>query len=85
MAEKRLGAKELRGLSAADLQTKLQGLKQDLWQARLKAREGALQQTHQLSAARREIARIMTVLRSPSTRPGLAQGESRAQSRESTT
>ena len=64
MAEKRLRAKELRALSAPDLQVKLQGLRQEIWQAKLKARDGALQQTHHMSAARREIARIMTVLRS---------------------
>ena len=66
MAEKRLTVKELRGLPAAELQTKLRALQQDFWQMRLKTRDGTLQQTHQLRALRRDIARVHTVLRSPS-------------------
>ena len=63
MAERRVRAKELRELSEADLAAKLQQLRQQLWQQRLKVKEGALQQTHQLVEARRTIARIQTVLR----------------------
>ena len=59
---KRPKAQELRGLPAADLKAQVEQLRQELWQQRLKVREGALQQTHQLRAARRQIARIATVL-----------------------
>ena len=62
MATKRPKTSELRGLPAAELRQQIQQLRQELWQQRLKARDGSLQQTHQLGAARRHIARIETVL-----------------------
>ena len=65
MAAKRPKAKELRAMPAADLKQHIAQLRQELWQQRLKARDGSLQQTHQLSAARRQVARIQTVLREP--------------------
>ena len=63
MAEKPLDLKALRGLPADDLKTQLGKLRQELWHHRLKARDGSLQQTHLLRAARRQIARVQTVLR----------------------
>ena len=39
-----------------------ESLRKEMWQHRTKAREGALQQNHVLGAARRQIARIHTVL-----------------------
>ncbi len=63
MATKRPKAKDLRAMLAADLEQQVAQLRQELWQQRLKARDGSLQQTHQLSAARRQVARIQTVLR----------------------
>lgn len=62
MANKRVRAKELRAQTAQELREQIVALRQDLWQQRLKAREGGLQQTHQLSASRRHLARIATVL-----------------------
>ena len=61
-AAKRPKAHELRGLPSADLRAQVQQLRQELWQQRLKVREGSLQQTHELRAARRQIARVATVL-----------------------
>lgn len=55
--------KTLRDLPASDLQAQLTKLRQELWQNRLKARDGSLQQSHLLSQARREIARVHTALR----------------------
>ena len=63
MATKRSKAKDLCAMPAADLEQQVAQLRQELWQQRLKARDGSLQQTHQLSAARRQVARIQTVLR----------------------
>ena len=63
MAEKPSGAKELRGLGPVELQAQLEKLRQELWEQRVKAKEGALPQTHQLGEARRQIARIHTILR----------------------
>ena len=62
MAAKRTHAKDLRTQSPQELRDQIEQLRQDLWHQRLKARDGGLQQTHQLSAARRHIARIQTVL-----------------------
>ena len=63
MAAKRPGVKELRAQSAEELRQHVEQLRQELWQQRLKARDGSLQQTHQLSEARRQIARIHTILK----------------------
>ena len=62
MADKRPTTKELRALPDADIRQQLDVLRQELWQSRLKAKEGSLQQTHQIPAARRQIARIHTLL-----------------------
>jgi len=64
MADKaRSGAKELRGLSEAELQNQLEQLRRELWDARVKVKDGALTQTHVLSATRRQVARLQTILR----------------------
>lgn len=62
MAKRRLLTKELRTLPEPDLQAQLAKLRQELWQHRAKVREGSLQQTHLVTAAKRNIARIQTVL-----------------------
>ena len=62
MATKRPSTKDLRALPDADIRQQLDALRQELWQSRLKAKEGSLQQTHQIPAARRQIARIHTLL-----------------------
>ena len=58
---------ELLTLPDTDLRAQLEGLRQQLWGQRIKLRDGALQQTHQLRALRRQIARVQTALRR--TRP----------------
>ena len=62
MAEKRPNAQALRALPEADLETQTQALRQELWQLRLKTRDGSLQQTHVLPILRRQLARIQTIL-----------------------
>lgn len=61
MAEKRPTASALRGLPEADLTAQLAALRQELWQHRNKAGEGA-QQTHRASQVRRQVARVLTML-----------------------
>ena len=58
-------AKELRGMTAADLQGQLEKLRRELWQLRLKTKDGSLPQSHQLKIMRRQIARVHTVLNEP--------------------
>ena len=62
MADKRPTTKELRALPDADIRQQLDVLRQELWQSRVKAKDGSLQQTHQIPSARRQIARIHTLL-----------------------
>ena len=63
MATARPKMSELQALPDADLRAQLDGLRQELWQQRIKLHDGALQQTHQLQALRRQIARVQTALR----------------------
>ena len=62
MAKIQLSMKELRDLPEAELKEKMATLRQELWQNRLRARQGSFQQTHQLTAARHNVARIQTVM-----------------------
>ena len=63
MATSRPTASELRAMPEHDLAAQLDTLRQESWSARLKMKEGALQQTHGLRAVRRQIARVSTILR----------------------
>ena len=63
MAEKRPSTQELRAVPEAELAGQVEQLRRELWQHRLKAKDGSLQQTHVLPALKRHIARIHTVLR----------------------
>ncbi len=63
MAEPRVSMHDLAAMPEADLRAQVEKLRQELWQARLKAKDGSLQQTHLLSARRRQIARVLTALR----------------------
>ncbi len=67
MAQTRPTAKTLRELPRADLSAQLETLRQELWQHRIKTKEGAQPQMHQIPALRRQIARIQTVLRESGT------------------
>ena len=62
MAEKRPQVKDLRALPEADLQGQLASLRDEIWHQRQKAKDGSLKQTHLLRAAKRQVARVQTVL-----------------------
>lgn len=55
-------AKELRAMPANELTQKLTESRAALTLLRLKARQGALEQPHQIRQLRRDIARFLTVL-----------------------
>ena len=61
MAEKQRRVTALRELQDTELEERLAAARQELWHTRLNAREGSLQQFHKIPAAKREIARILTV------------------------
>ena len=63
MAQKLPKAKDLRALPDPEIRTELEKLRQQLWQHRLKARDGSLQQSHYMPLVKRQIARIHTLLR----------------------
>ena len=63
MAEKRPGTTALRAMPETDLRGQLDSLRQELWQQRIKAKEGSQQQVHQIGTVRRQIARVLTMLR----------------------
>ena len=55
-------ASELRGLTVQELQQQLEERREDLFQLRIQNATHQLENYAQLSANRREVARIMTVL-----------------------
>ena len=55
-------ASELRGLTVEELQQQLEDRREDLFQLRIQNATHQLENYAQLSANRREVARIMTVL-----------------------
>jgi large subunit ribosomal protein L29 len=63
MADKPASAKTLRGVPPAELQGQIETLRRDLWTSRLQQRAGTAQQPHRLRGMRRQIARLLTVLR----------------------
>ena len=56
-------AKEIREMSAAELETKIAELKKDLFNLRLQHATNQLDNTHKISEVKRDIARVNTVLR----------------------
>ena len=56
-------AKEIRELSAAELETKIAELKKDLFNLRLQHATNQLDNTNKISEVKRDIARVNTVLR----------------------
>ena len=56
-------ANEIRGLSAAELEEKLAELKKDLFMLRMQHATNHLDNPTKISATRRDIARVKTVLR----------------------
>ena len=63
MAQKLPKAKDLRALPDPEIRTELEKLRQERWKHRLKAKDGSLQQSHQMALMKRQIARIHTILR----------------------
>lgn len=55
-------AKEIRELSAAEIQTKLRSTRDQLLQLRLRKHTGQVEKTHELHALRKDIARLETIL-----------------------
>ncbi len=58
-----LKASELRNLSEGELHTKLKECRKELFNIRFQHATGQLEKTHRLSELRKDIARILTVLR----------------------
>ena len=56
-------AKEIREMSAAELETKIAELKKDLCNLRLQHATNQLDNTNKISEVKRDIARVNTVLR----------------------
>ena len=56
-------SKEIRELSAAELETKIAELKKDLFNLRLQHATNQLDNTNKISEVKRDIARVNTVLR----------------------
>ena len=56
-------AKEIREMSAAELETKIAELKKDLFNLRLQHATTQLDNTNKISEVKRDIARVNTVLR----------------------
>ena len=56
-------AKEIREMSAAELETKIAELKKDLFNLRLQHATNQLDNTNKISEVKRDISRVNTVLR----------------------
>ena len=56
---------ELRSLGEPELRERLRQARHELDVARLKARQGSLEQPHQIRITRRMIARLFTILNAP--------------------
>ena len=55
-------AKDLRNMTAAELETKLQELKKELFNLRFQHAVDQLENPHQIAEVKHDIARVMTVL-----------------------
>ena len=72
---------ELQELNSEDLSQKLQSLKKEMFDLRMQRAEGKLSRPHRLKQIRRDVARVMTLLRkqaSSAAVPAAASVESRA-------
>ncbi len=63
MAQKLPKTKDLRVLPDPEIRTELEKLRQEQWQYRIKAKDGSLKQSHHLPLIKRQIARVLTVIR----------------------
>ena len=55
-------AKDLRNMTAAELETKLQELKKELFNLRFQHAVNQLENPHQIAEVKHDIARVMTIL-----------------------
>ena len=55
-------AKDLRNMTVAELETKLQELKKELFNLRFQHAVNQLENPHQIAEVKHDIARVMTVL-----------------------
>jgi len=55
-------AKDLRNMTATELETKLQELKKELFNLRFQHAVNQLENPHQIAEVKHDIARVMTVL-----------------------
>ena len=55
-------AKDLRNMTAAELETKLQELKKELFNLRFQHAVNQLENPHQIAEVKHDLARVMTVL-----------------------
>ncbi len=62
-------AKDLRGLPAEEIRKRVGELRTTISELRLKSRQGALEQPHRIQFLKRDVARLLTVLREPSQAP----------------
>ena len=60
-------AKELKNLSVADLQKKLDDLKKDLFMLRMQHATNQLDNPMQIAAVKKDIARVKTIIREKET------------------
>jgi large subunit ribosomal protein L29 len=54
-------AKEINGLSPAEIETKLREFREELLQLRLRKQSGQVEKTHHLRELRKDIARLETI------------------------
>lgn len=55
-------SKEIRDLSASEIETKLREAREQLLQLRLRKNTGQVEKTHEIRVLRKDIARLETVL-----------------------
>jgi large subunit ribosomal protein L29 len=65
-------AKEIRELSAGEIETKLRETRDQLLQLRLRKHTGQVEKTHELRELRKTIARLETILRQTRLAPAAA-------------
>ena len=61
MSQKRV--KELRGLTVQELEDRLDALRAELLKLRFDARRGSIEKPSRISQARKDVARILTIMR----------------------
>ena len=59
----KLKANDVRNMTEAEIQHKVISLREELYKMRLEQKTGRVEKPHRMRAARREIARCLTILR----------------------